>query len=336
MRIRHFHPRHQDFRRLAAGALLFALVLLGLSCVRKVEARVRDGDIIFQTSQSEQSQAIQIATHSPFSHMGLVLFKDGRPFVLEAVSPSVRFTPLREWIARGEKARFVVKRLRDASVLADPNGPSSLMKAASEFSGKPYDPYFEWSDDRIYCSELVWKAYERGLGVHLGVAVHLARRGEQEARALVLREAEGVVRPVRARLQRQQGLAHVVDRARKRGEVVDEVDGLVDLQVLDHVVVAEDELVVAQVRDVLEGARLEVVHADHAVPLAEQVLAEVGAEKTGSAGHDSGRHHAIVSAALAGSGRFQRALRSPYAALNGALGKGGSQCEPPFLARRDG
>jgi hypothetical protein len=173
MRIRHFHPRHQDFRRLAAGALLFALVLLGLSCVRKVEARVRDGDIIFQTSQSEQSQAIQIATHSPFSHMGLVLFKDGRPFVLEAVSPSVRFTPLREWIARGEKARFVVKRLRDASVLADPNGPSSLMKAASEFSGKPYDPYFEWSDDRIYCSELVWKAYERGLGVHLGLLLPL-------------------------------------------------------------------------------------------------------------------------------------------------------------------
>ena len=28
--------------------------------------------------------------------------------------------------------------------------------------------YFEWSDARIYCSELVWKMYQRALGVHLG------------------------------------------------------------------------------------------------------------------------------------------------------------------------
>jgi hypothetical protein len=27
---------------------------------------------------------------------------------------------------------------------------------------------FEWSDDRIYCSELVWKIYQRALGVELG------------------------------------------------------------------------------------------------------------------------------------------------------------------------
>lgn len=33
-----------------------------------------EGDIIFQTSMSSQSQAIQLATHSPYSHMG-VLFK---------------------------------------------------------------------------------------------------------------------------------------------------------------------------------------------------------------------------------------------------------------------
>ena len=161
-------------RTLHSSALIVLLVLLGLACGRKVEARVRDGDIIFQTSLSDQSRAIQLATHSPYSHMGLVLIKDGRPFVFEAVSPGARFTPLREWIARGEGARFVVKRLRDASVLAGPNGAPALLKAALELAGKPYDPYFEWSDDRIYCSELVWKAYERGLGVHLGRLLPLA------------------------------------------------------------------------------------------------------------------------------------------------------------------
>ena len=94
-----------------------------------------------------------------------------------------------------------------------------------------------------------------GLRVHLRVAVDLARRGEQEPRALELREAERVVRAVRADLQRVQRHAHVVDRARERGEVVDEVDGLVDLELLGHVVVQEEELVAAQVVDVPQRAR---------------------------------------------------------------------------------
>jgi uncharacterized protein YycO len=34
--------------------------------------------------------------------------------------------------------------------------------------GKPYDLTFEWSDDRIYCSELVWKIYDRGIGIQVG------------------------------------------------------------------------------------------------------------------------------------------------------------------------
>jgi hypothetical protein len=27
---------------------------------------------------------------------------------------------------------------------------------------------FEWSDSRIYCSELVWKIFDHALGLHLG------------------------------------------------------------------------------------------------------------------------------------------------------------------------
>ncbi len=33
---------------------------------------------------------------------------------------------------------------------------------------KQYDPCFEWSDDSIYCSELVWKIYFRALGLKIG------------------------------------------------------------------------------------------------------------------------------------------------------------------------
>ena len=133
----------------------------------------RPGDIIFQTSRSSQSQAIQLATHSRYSHMGLILRHAGTLEVLEAAG-QVKFTPLAQWIDRGEGEHYVIKRLKDPSRLSDPGGLARLEKAALEFAGRPYDLYFEWSDDRIYCSELVWKAYERGLGIRLG---ELARLG---------------------------------------------------------------------------------------------------------------------------------------------------------------
>jgi hypothetical protein len=43
------------------------------------------------------------------------------------------------------------------------------MKAYGEkFKGKPYDIYFEWSDDKIYCSELVWKIYKEVANIEIG------------------------------------------------------------------------------------------------------------------------------------------------------------------------
>lgn len=44
---------------------------------------------------------------------------------------------------------------------------------AEKYVNKPYDLYFEWSDARIYCSELVWKVYRDALGIELGVRQQL-------------------------------------------------------------------------------------------------------------------------------------------------------------------
>lgn len=127
---------------------------------------LRDGDIIFHTSKSGQSIAIQRATRSRYSHMGMIVHRSGKPFVLEAVA-TVRYTPLAEWIKRGEGEHFVVMRLTDTSLLGN-EGRERLLKAASGMVGRPYDLTFEWSDARIYCSELVWKAYHRALDLEVG------------------------------------------------------------------------------------------------------------------------------------------------------------------------
>ena len=144
------------------GRFAFVLVLTAAAAT----AELRSGDIIFHTSQSSQSRAVQLAMKSPYSHMGLVLYRRDKPYVFEA-SKTVRYTPLKEWIARGVGGKYVVKRLRDDSSI-DGTTVEKFLRLAAEYEGKPYDLYFEWSDDRIYCSELVWKIYSRALSIEIG------------------------------------------------------------------------------------------------------------------------------------------------------------------------
>lgn len=128
---------------------------------------IRDGDIIFQTSTSSQSKAIQLATGSKYSHMGLIYEKNGKKYVFEAVQP-VKLTPLQNWIARGENGHFVVKRFKDGVRTLSQLDLSNMKALGENYLGKDYDLYFEWSDDKIYCSELVWKIYYEALGVEIG------------------------------------------------------------------------------------------------------------------------------------------------------------------------
>jgi len=144
------------------GVVTFVAILVAASA--NAAAPLRDGDIIFQTSRSGQSIAIQKATHSPYSHMGVILHREGKPFVFEAIA-TVRYTPLENWIARGDGGRYVVRRLNRP---LQPAEVVKLREAAKTYAGKPYDLYFEWTDARIYCSELVWKMYRDATGLEIG------------------------------------------------------------------------------------------------------------------------------------------------------------------------
>jgi hypothetical protein len=148
---------------------LLTLVLLSLvsGCQGIDTDRLNDGDIIFHTSASSQSQAIQAATHSKYSHMGLIYRRNNQYYVFEAVQP-VKLTPLGDWIRRGKGGHYVVKRLIDAEKILTSNVLEKMKAEGSKYLGKGYDLYFEWSDQRIYCSELVWKIYNRVLGLEIG------------------------------------------------------------------------------------------------------------------------------------------------------------------------
>ena len=131
------------------------------------QGEIKNGDLIFQTSRSGQSKAIQLATKSKYSHCGLI-YKDGNDcYVFEAVQP-VKRTPLDNWIAQGQDGKYVIKRLKNADQVLTPKTLIKMKQVGDQFNGKNYDRTFEWSDDRIYCSELIWKIYERATGIEIG------------------------------------------------------------------------------------------------------------------------------------------------------------------------
>lgn len=80
-------------------AILFGWFLLAKTCIYKPNSKgetiaqlqkdeiLQDGDIIFQESQSAQCKAVQKATHSRYSHCGIIFRKDGKYFVYEAIEP---------------------------------------------------------------------------------------------------------------------------------------------------------------------------------------------------------------------------------------------------------
>ena len=149
--------------------LIMVLAVIFASCKRELskDAALENGDLIFQTSLSSQSKAIQAATKSKYSHCGIVYIDGNKSYVFEAVQP-VKLTPLQEWIDRGKYHHYVVKRLKNRGQILNPEALKRLKEVGEGFRGKSYDLTFEWSDEKIYCSELIYKMFDRALNIKIG------------------------------------------------------------------------------------------------------------------------------------------------------------------------
>jgi hypothetical protein len=76
---------------------------------------LKEADLIFQTSTSNQSRAIFVATGSAYTHMGILKQRGDTWVVIEAAA-QVRETPLREWVHRGLFKRVAIYRDAHLSV----------------------------------------------------------------------------------------------------------------------------------------------------------------------------------------------------------------------------
>lgn len=121
-----------------------------------IEEIVKEGDVIFQTSESRQSPLIQIGTRSKITHCGIIVMRNGEPYVLETLKTLV-LTPLDKFIARGKDGKYWLKR----------SDKENIKIEYGKYLGKSYDLAFSFDNDIYYCSELVYDIYLNQLGIKL-------------------------------------------------------------------------------------------------------------------------------------------------------------------------
>jgi hypothetical protein len=140
------------------------------------ESKLHQGDMVFIRSRSQNAEGIAMLsdpTAEPdedriFTHCGIVLREDGQLKVLEGAGRGT--PPLTLENCQTEEAidvahehgdnphHIYVRRWRSAEDLAEAK-LASLIEKAKKLHSKPYDHAFSWTDDKMYCSELIWKAY---------------------------------------------------------------------------------------------------------------------------------------------------------------------------------
>ena len=141
------------------GMSLIAFITISF----KQSSLYKDGDIIFQTTGGDRARAIQMATHSHYSHCGVLFYENGKWMVYEAVQPVSKIS-LDDFNTRG---KGTVMRLKNNASLLNKESIEKLKTVFKLYENKNYDMAFNWSDKDIYCSELVYKLYHNALNIDL-------------------------------------------------------------------------------------------------------------------------------------------------------------------------
>ena len=140
------------------GVLALVMLLLGFKyCSGQTSVdKLKEGDLIFHTSKSEQSPLIQYATMSVLSHCGIIIEKSDGLYVLEA-SSKLKLTPLHEFINRGKGKQWWAKRVIDKPIKVK----------YKHLLGRRYDTSFKPDNKLFYCSELIHHIYKTQFGIEL-------------------------------------------------------------------------------------------------------------------------------------------------------------------------
>ena len=132
------------------------------------DLKLLEGDLIFQKSTGFAGEVFRELSGSAWTHVGVLQDVAGKWYVAEAYKP-VGLTAIDKFLVRGENGDFIVARVKASLVdLSQDANQRKFKKSLHGYFAKQYDTFFAWSDERMYCSELVWKAFRDAFALQLG------------------------------------------------------------------------------------------------------------------------------------------------------------------------
>jgi hypothetical protein len=131
-----------------------------------VESLLEPGDVLFTSIPNFLYRRVAKATGSVTSHVGIAFYdSDAGWLVAESAVPTVRYTPIADFISRSDKGWLVVRRMRGGLTF---NQVTSLRHECNKRMGKLYHLGFHYSSSRQFCSKFVYETYLAALGVKIG------------------------------------------------------------------------------------------------------------------------------------------------------------------------
>jgi hypothetical protein len=126
-----------------------------------------NGDLIFRRGRSVESYAVYITDeHKGFSHVGIICFENGDPFVIHAVPGENGEEPA--YIKKEKIVDFLNSKKVSHYAIFRPGFPVAINKSAAmnalQFYYKKltFDNQYDLNtDDKLYCTELVIKAFRK-------------------------------------------------------------------------------------------------------------------------------------------------------------------------------
>lgn len=134
--------------------------------LHQVESVLESGDVLFTSISNFLYRRVAQATGSKTSHVGIAFHDpDAGWLVAESAVPTVRYSPLADFIARSDKGWLVVRRMRGG---LSTDQVESLRNECDRRMGKLYHLGFHYGSSRQFCSKFVFETYLAALGVEVG------------------------------------------------------------------------------------------------------------------------------------------------------------------------
>ena len=155
---KHYYEKFCLF--LCTNIFYFHLII----CTNRSSAANRRYCLYFQSGG--QGKAVQLATKSKYTHVGITFVENGVVYVYHAVEPVMKST-FKDFLKYSADNKYIVKRLKNQALLT-PKTNEQMRAMAISLLDKHYDIYFDWKDNEWYCSEFVWKLYNRNYKIEIG------------------------------------------------------------------------------------------------------------------------------------------------------------------------